>query len=239
MISPQPRHALGTTSLSLGAHLCPDDGACLMEAVSAHAGEQWSDAPRCTHPLVAHAARLVNDASSDTARQVLLSMVPILAGAQSDDAAAYPRVALACTSLGLRQHQSLLLNHLHNVAVAQLRREATADRLSGKSISLTRRRLFQRGPAHRAVEAAVVAITSLPEPERDAVLLEMLNAAVASVAGTGSATDAVGCEDAVGFGRSDDAQRPRRRCLPSVLRLSSIGQCRAQETWRCARTSSG
>jgi hypothetical protein len=37
--------------------------ACLMEAVAQHTGQPWSDHPSCSHPLVAHVARLVNDAS--------------------------------------------------------------------------------------------------------------------------------------------------------------------------------
>ena len=35
---------------SVGAHLVPEDGACVMEAVSKAAGEPWSDTPACTHP---------------------------------------------------------------------------------------------------------------------------------------------------------------------------------------------
>jgi hypothetical protein len=57
---------------SVGAHLVPADGACLMEAVSQAAGEPWSDTPACTHPLLSHLARLVNDASSDQGRQELV-----------------------------------------------------------------------------------------------------------------------------------------------------------------------
>lgn len=170
--SPLPR-------LSVGAHLNPEDGACLMEVVSAHAGEPWSDAPACTHPLLAHLARLVNDAYSDGARHRLHGEVPGLVGAQSNDPAMYPRMALACTTVALLHHRSLLLTHLDQAARAQLRREMTAP--TAHRGWWLRRRLYQRGPAHRAVEASVLACASLPTGQRDQLLLELLDAALAAL----------------------------------------------------------
>jgi hypothetical protein len=171
--SPLPR-------LSVGAHLVPEDGACLMEVVSAHAGEPWSDAPSCTHPLLAHLARLVNDAFSDGARHWLHGEVAGLVGAQSNDPAVYPRVALACTTVALRHHRSLLLTHLDLAARAQLRRETDRARNAQRRLGLWRR-LYQRGPAHRAVEASVLACASLPTGRRDQVLLDLLRAALAAL----------------------------------------------------------
>lgn len=70
----------GLPLLSAGRHRRPRDGACMMELVSLLAGERWSDAPACTHPLLARLARLVNDATSDDARHRLVPLVTALVG---------------------------------------------------------------------------------------------------------------------------------------------------------------
>ena len=49
-----------------------------MEVTSVLAGERWTDAPRCTHPLLAAVARLVNDELGDERRQVLSQVDMIL-----------------------------------------------------------------------------------------------------------------------------------------------------------------
>lgn len=66
--------------LGPGAHRRPRDGACFMEWASLLAGEPWSDHPRCTHPLLAHLARMVNDVVGDAARQRLVPLVPDVIG---------------------------------------------------------------------------------------------------------------------------------------------------------------
>lgn len=71
--------------LSRGKHRNPRRGACFMELASFLAGERWSDRPRCTHPLLAHLARLVNDCTSDAARPALATMIPSVIGLVSDD----------------------------------------------------------------------------------------------------------------------------------------------------------
>jgi hypothetical protein len=170
------------TRLTRGAHLCAEDGACLMEAVSRYAGEPWTDAPACTHPLLAHLARLVNDASTDSGRQRLLPAVPTLAGAHTDDPASYPRLAVACTEAAFRHRSSLLLVHLESAARAELARQTAAA--SNRSTSAARRvwrRLYQQGPARRAVEIAVAATDHLQPHERDRVLWAMLSDAVATL----------------------------------------------------------
>lgn len=65
--------------LRTGWHLGPDDGTCLMEHVSQVAGLKFTDTPRCTDPLLAALAQLVNDAVSDRARPQLLSFARQLA----------------------------------------------------------------------------------------------------------------------------------------------------------------
>src|SRR5262245_24682379 len=71
--------------LTRGKHRSPRKGACFMEIASYLAGEHWSDHPRCTHPLLAAVARLVNDNTSDDARQRLAAMIPAVIGLTSDD----------------------------------------------------------------------------------------------------------------------------------------------------------
>ena len=71
--------------LSRGKHRNPRRGACFMEMASYLAGERWSDHPACTHPLLAHLARLVNDCTSDEARPRLAVLIPSVIGLTSTD----------------------------------------------------------------------------------------------------------------------------------------------------------
>lgn len=64
-----------------------------MELASFLAGERWSDHPRCTHPLVASVARMVNDSTSDDARQDLARLIPDVIGTASDDPSVQARIA--------------------------------------------------------------------------------------------------------------------------------------------------
>ena len=71
--------------LSRGKHRSPKRGACFMELASYLAGERWSDKPACTHPLLAHLARLVNDLTEDSERSRLAVLIPAVIGLRSDD----------------------------------------------------------------------------------------------------------------------------------------------------------
>ena len=66
------------TDLSRGPHADPAAGVCLMERVSAIAGEPFSDRPSCTHPALAALAQQVNDRVSDAARDRLLLVTEAL-----------------------------------------------------------------------------------------------------------------------------------------------------------------
>ena len=57
-----------------------------MEYASKLAGEPFSDHPRCTDPMLATLARMVNDATSDGGRQQLACLGPDLASAARTDA---------------------------------------------------------------------------------------------------------------------------------------------------------
>lgn len=71
--------------LSRGKHRSPKRGACFMELASYLAGERWSDKPDCTHPLLAHLARLVNDLTTDEHRPQLALLIPSVIGLRSED----------------------------------------------------------------------------------------------------------------------------------------------------------
>lgn len=188
---PRPTHqpTAPPGMLTRGAHLTSEDGACLMEAVSVAAHESWTDAPVCTHPLLAHLARLVNDASSDAGRQQLAVLVPDLlqSGPGDPDSAARTsaRVAAACTAQALELRPTMFAIHLDWLAAAELRREAAvaasaprpagAGAFLGGALAWARRWSFQRGPGARSVEAAVAACLHLPPPQRDVVLRNLLH----------------------------------------------------------------
>jgi hypothetical protein len=72
-----------------------------MEMASYLAGERWSDHPRCTHPLVATVARLVNDQTSDEHRSRLADLIPSVIGLTTTDPHADARIALRCATSAL------------------------------------------------------------------------------------------------------------------------------------------
>lgn len=88
-------------SISAGAHDAGDGEACVMEYVSLLAGEEWSDRPECTHPVLAHEARTVNDALPDADRGRLVPLVGRLLGSADDSDVLRAR-------LRLRQAQQVL-----------------------------------------------------------------------------------------------------------------------------------
>jgi hypothetical protein len=98
--------------LSRGKHRSPRSGACFMEMASFLAGERWSDHPKCTHPLVASLARLVNDSTPDDDRQELVTMIPSVVGLGSNDPRWYPviarRAAVAALPIVAEAHQRSL-----------------------------------------------------------------------------------------------------------------------------------
>lgn len=71
-------------TLSSGSHDAEQGEACVMEYVSLLAGEQWSDRPECTHPLLAHEARTTNDLLRDGDRSRLVPLIGRLFGTTDD-----------------------------------------------------------------------------------------------------------------------------------------------------------
>ena len=66
--------------LATGNHTDPSQGACVMEYVSVLAGEPFTDAPACTHPVLAAAAIRVNDSLNDADRALLVPLIGRLFG---------------------------------------------------------------------------------------------------------------------------------------------------------------
>lgn len=164
-----------TTHLTAGTHLAPEDGTCLMEAVSAETGDRWSDAPLSTHPLLAHLARLVNDAVSDDLRDELAAFIPDLVDTNSPDPIVYARLAAVCTSYALTVGDSAALRRMQSSAQRRLGglwRPRT--RPGVLRLDEIRRWTFEHGTARRAVEASVAHC----EKRGDDHLIGLLAAAV-------------------------------------------------------------
>jgi hypothetical protein len=71
-------------TLSAGSHDAEHGEACVMEYVSLLAGEEWSDRPECTHPLLAHEARTTNDLLRESDRARLVPLIGRLFGTTED-----------------------------------------------------------------------------------------------------------------------------------------------------------
>jgi len=71
-------------TLSAGSHDAEHGEACVMEYVSLLAGEEWSDRPECTHPILAHEARTTNDLLREADRSRLVPLIGRLFGTTDD-----------------------------------------------------------------------------------------------------------------------------------------------------------
>ncbi|HTK65823.1 MAG TPA: hypothetical protein VL595_25800 [Pseudonocardia sp.] len=168
--------------LQMGSHQHPDDGMCLMEYVSMLAGQAFSDAPRCTDPLVAELARLVNDHIGEQARDSLVGIAPRLVTLPRAGRPGAPAIVLAALDVVLRERPDRrdLLRHRRRAL-----RIATSGSPRASSIERIRAALYRRGSARHALACAVyVASEHLgPEADRDAVLAAMLERAVETAGG--------------------------------------------------------
>lgn len=155
--------------LSRGKHRRPRDGACFMELASLLAGERWSDNPACTHPLLSKVARDVNDRTSDSARQRLAVLVPSVINLTSDDPRVDVRIAHRCATLALPM-------------VAERPRRVMAMAVRACEGMLTepvgRPPVFRRQVARVICHVAVASIARAHVPNRDAVLRDLLAAAI-------------------------------------------------------------
>ena len=162
-----------------GWHLDPGDGTCLMEYVSQLAGLKFTDTPRCTDPLLAALAQLVNDAISDVARPQLLGFAPRLATRPRAGTDSAPAIVLAVLEPVLRQHPARRDLRRHQ---GRARRRAAAPR-DGRSSDVLGRladEVYRRGPARHALMSAVrAAAETQPDSARDRLLNSMLETAIA------------------------------------------------------------
>lgn len=67
-------------TLAAGPHAQGGGKACVMEYVSLLAGEDWTDMPLCTLPVLAVAAQTVNDMALDDERHLLVPLIGRLFG---------------------------------------------------------------------------------------------------------------------------------------------------------------
>ncbi|HEV7145877.1 MAG TPA: hypothetical protein VGN48_02645 [Pedococcus sp.] len=98
--------------LSAGRHRNPRKGACFMEMASFLAGERWSDHPKCTHPLLASLARMVNDCLTDADRPLIVGRIPDVVGLTSEafevDVAIATRAAAAALPVAPASRQNVM-----------------------------------------------------------------------------------------------------------------------------------
>jgi len=192
--------------LSRGRHRSQRSGACFMEMASLLAGERWSDHPRCTHPLLARLARLVNDYTSDACRSQLAILVPSVIGLTREDVRVDARIARRCACVALpvvsaeRQHIMAvsILSANHVLADLDGRPAASLDGRSRRALQqvpvaaqwayrFTDRvgistRGFRRHTAPSIVRGAVHGIAEACIPDPDRLLRELLTWAIRNVA---------------------------------------------------------
>lgn len=174
MSVPAPEHL---PLLSRGAHTDPADGACLMEYVSLLAGEQFSDRPNCTHPLLAQIARLVNDTSPENVRHELATLAPGLIDTAGGDPRVAPALVICCAERGLSAEPASfrLRRHLGRAR----RRLERLDKTEGRPgvWARTSDPFYQYGSAAPAVGHTLTALARLPEGERERELRQLLTRA--------------------------------------------------------------
>jgi hypothetical protein len=150
-----------------------------MEYAALLAGEPWTDQPRCTHPVLAALARLANDATTPTGRYRLVPLIPYVVGANPDDLHTAPAIVRAAITTvrpaaargrSLRRHQRRAGRRLRRIVHQP---PTLIDRWRGK--------LYERGPAMRALESVLLATRRLPPEVRDEMLRTALVAAIGAV----------------------------------------------------------
>ncbi len=184
--------------LSRGKHRNPRKGACFMELASYLAGERWSDHPACTHPLLAAAARDVNDYTSDANRARLAGLIPSVIGLTGEDLHLDARIALRCARTALpvvtAERQRVMavsvlacervlatldgrpaggLEEASRHALAQVPHAAQWARSFTRDIAISPK-TFRRNSAPATVHAAVEGIERSAVPHPDDILRDLL-----------------------------------------------------------------
>ena len=146
-----------------------------MEYVSVLAGERFSDRPSCTAPVLAWLAQRVNDAVSDDGRPELALRAPLLArGASGHDPTA------------------LVLEVIGRGGVALRSGDRSCRR--ARRLAAGRRASWRYPGARLHLLEAFLAITrelqGVPAPERDRILIRLLDAVLDGLHPAGSAAPA-------------------------------------------------
>lgn len=129
-----------------------------MELASLLAGEQWSDHPRCTHPVIAAVARAVNDLSSDDGRAQLTRLVPDVIGLRDADPTVTAALLLYCADTGLASMpQDRWLRAAHGEAMHRLAVVRRGGRGRRTWLRVTDRDVRSTGVTTATRAAAVVA----------------------------------------------------------------------------------
>ena len=163
-----------------------------MEYASLLAGVGFSDHPRCTHPLLAHIARMVNDALDDENRQRIAPMVPDVIGVRGPSVPLTAALVKELTSCALRYEPTARrLERLHRRAVGR----SQAVGLRRRAVALSEP-MYRTGAAMQAVAMSLRTIASFgPEAMREA--LEATVAAAGRIAQLRVDTEAIPATSAI------------------------------------------
>jgi hypothetical protein len=147
-----------------------------MEVASVVAGERWSDHPRCAHPVLAAAARSVNDLTSAAELHRLAPLVPLVVGTTDPDpghATRLARFCLECVSdIDSRHRRALdcsaltaeLLLEVAPPAVIEARHSPEARKLN-RQLSPTLETYARRAAPSVAVLVSEVVAETSREPD--------------------------------------------------------------------------
>jgi hypothetical protein len=141
---------LETLVLRSGVHRSPPDGVSLMEAVSAVAGELWSNSPSCTSPVISVYAQSLADWLPDIERQTLKPYIPRLVGTARPDlelaralicadvaVRVFARLALEAAGLGQEAKRLGALGPIDRESADSARLASSAAELAARSAAST------------------------------------------------------------------------------------------------------
>jgi hypothetical protein len=198
---------LDTLVLRSGAHTSPSDGVSLMEAVSALAGEPWSNRPSCTSPVIAAYARSLNDWLPDDARQRLKVYIPRLVGTAAPDLEL--RRAFACADAAVRVFAPLAF-----VAAGLVEEAAKLGALAPVDRESAARSAAESAASLAACSAASLAAWSAAESMRSAA--DSARLAARSARSASSAARSAAVESARSAESAQAAARSAARAVESA-----------------------
>lgn len=224
---------LDTLVLRSGAHTSSSDGVSLMEAVSALAGEPWSNSPSCTSPVIAAYARSLNDWLPDDARQRLKAYIPRLVGTAEPDLEL--RRAFACADAAVRIFAPLAFAAAGLVEeVAKLGALAPVDRESAES---ARSAAESARSAAESAESAELAARSAAASSAWSAALSMRSAAESARSAALSARSAARSAESVPAAAQAAAESAARLAARSAESAQAATESATQSTQSAARSA--